>query len=220
MNLQFSKKESIFLYLNNNKDKMLEATFLLSIQYGFDNVSIKQIQKEANVSAGAIYYHFKDKNDILNHMLNKYLKGSVEDFKKNLRKYDGSFTEKLKFIFYLHLGKELNNEKHVIKLSNDIEIDHTEFDLFLLGIYHQHHELRPLFDEMTIEMLDIFTEFVEEFKEKKEIRADFDSEDVALYIYSVVGGFIKLWAGFTHIPLEKYIDINIKMICESVRVKS
>ncbi|MCL2686927.1 MAG: TetR/AcrR family transcriptional regulator [Methanobrevibacter sp.] len=208
------------MYLNNNKDKVLEATFLLSIQYGFDNVSIKQIQEEANISAGAIYYHFKDKNDILNHMLNKYVRGAIRDFKKSLRKYEGSFVEKLKFIFYLHLGKELDGEKHVIKLSNDIEIDHTEFDLFLLGIYHQHHDLRSLFDDMTVELLSVFREFVEEFQEKKEIRDDFDSEEIALYIYSIIGGFIKLWAGFTHIPMEKYIDINIKMICESVCIKN
>ena len=207
------------MYLNNSKDKVLEAAFLLSIKYGFDNVSIKQIQEEAEVSAGAIYYHFKDKNDILNHMLNKYVEGAIEDFKKSLRKYEGSFAEKLKFIFYLRLGKELNGEKYVIKLSNDVEIDHTEFDLFLLGIYHQHHALRPLFDEMTIKMLDVYIEFVEEFQEKKEIRDDFDSGEIALYIQAVVSGLIKLWAGFTHVTMEKYIDINIKMICESVRIK-
>jgi len=208
------------LYHNSSKDRVIEAAFLLSIQYGFDNVSIKQIQDEADVSAGAIYYHFKDKNDILNNMINKYLKRAIKCFGKNLRKHEGSFAEKLKFIFYLHLGKELNNEKHVIKLSNNIEIDHTEFDLFLLGIYHQHHELRSLFDEMTVEMLNIFREFVEESQEKKEIRDDLNSEDIALYIYSVVGGFIKLWAGFTHISVEKYIDINIKMICESICTKN
>ena len=207
------------MYHNSSKDRVIEAAFLLSIQYGFDNVSIKQIQDEADVSAGAIYYHFKDKNDILNNMINKYLKRAIKCFGKNLRKHEGSFAEKLKFIFYLHLGKELNNEKHVIKLSNNIEIDHTEFDLFLLGIYHQHHALRPLFDEMTIKMLDVYIEFVEEFQEKKEIRDDFDSGEIALYIQAVVSGLIKLWAGFTHVTMEKYIDINIKMICESVRIK-
>ncbi|WP_225370126.1 TetR/AcrR family transcriptional regulator [Methanobrevibacter arboriphilus] len=54
-----------------NKDKIAQAAFLLSLKYGFDNVSIKQIQEEANVTTGAIYYHFKDKNDILDYILKK-----------------------------------------------------------------------------------------------------------------------------------------------------
>ncbi|RBQ22635.1 hypothetical protein ALNOE001_16930 [Candidatus Methanobinarius endosymbioticus] len=49
----------------NNKQKIVDAAFDLSVKYGFDNVSMKQIQEAADIGAGSIYYHFKNKNEIL-----------------------------------------------------------------------------------------------------------------------------------------------------------
>ncbi|WP_225370290.1 TetR/AcrR family transcriptional regulator [Methanobrevibacter arboriphilus] len=85
----------------NNKDKIAEATFLLALKYGFDNVSLKQIQEAANVTTGAVYYHFDNKNDILKHMVELYLLNEIDNFKKIVKNYKGTIVEKLKFVFLL-----------------------------------------------------------------------------------------------------------------------
>ena len=209
------------LYINNNKNRILEAAFFLSLKYGFDNVSIKQIQDEINVSAGAIYYYFKDKNDILVNMLNRGLKDEIKDFEKNLKKYDGTLAEKLKFIFYYNIGTNIDNESYKFNLSdNNHDLIRTEYNSFLLGIYHQHPELRPRFHEANKYIVKIYTDFVEEFKQKNEIRSDMDSGNIALYIHTVVSGFTKLWIGFPEIELEDYMDKNIKMILQTIAVKN
>jgi len=204
------------LLINNNKNRMVEVAFLLSVKHGFDNVSIKQIQEEANVSAGAIYYHFKDKNDILVCMVNRYIKDEINVFKKNLNDYEGSLFEKLRFILCHYTGEMIDNEDYSIALSNNDRIDHLEYNLFLLGIYHQHPELRPIFHEINKEMLDIYKEFVEELKDSNQIRKDVDTEEVAIYISTTAAGFVKLWTGFPDIPLGKFVDSNVKMICNSI----
>ena len=207
--------------INNptNKEILMEVAFSLSLKYGFDNVTIKQIQKEANVSPGTVYYHFKDKNDILANMIERYIKEEIKEFKKHLIDYEGSVHEKLKFIFYHFAGKELDNENYGIELSNNEKINHSDYELLLLGIYHQHPELRPYFHELNKEMLNIFEDFVEDLKEKNEIRNDIDTDAMALHIFTVVSGFSKLYDGCPTVSIEKFADINIGMICDVICYK-
>lgn len=47
------------------KQKISEKAFQLFKQYGYDNVSVRQIASELDITTGALYYHFKNKADIL-----------------------------------------------------------------------------------------------------------------------------------------------------------
>lgn len=55
------------------KEIILEKAFSLFLERGFNGVSMNQIQTEAKVSRGAIYYHFKSKESIYREVINKYL---------------------------------------------------------------------------------------------------------------------------------------------------
>jgi AcrR family transcriptional regulator len=202
----------------NNKDKIAETTFLLSLKYGFDNVTIKQIQEEAGVTAGAIYYHFKDKNDILLHMIKMYLVNEVKIFKEILENYKGSVAEKLKFIFLYHAGENIENINSSLKISDDRDINHKEYYLFLMGVYHQHPELRDYFHELNMEIFNIYKDLIGESMKNKEIRSDVDLEEIALYIFTIFSGFIEIWTAFPNFSLKKIVDTNIKMICNNIKI--
>lgn len=62
----------------STKDKIIESTFLLSLKYGFNNVSINQIKEEANITPSSIYHHFKNKDDILLARLQKYFLDNID----------------------------------------------------------------------------------------------------------------------------------------------
>ena len=91
---------------SNSKFKISDATFKLSLQYGFDNISIKQIQEESGVATGSIYYYFKNKDEILEYMVNKYLMDQFYKTKKQITEFNGSFFEKMNLIFRYE-GSEL-----------------------------------------------------------------------------------------------------------------
>jgi len=93
----------------NNRDKILEISFFLSLKNGFDRVSIKQIQEESGLSPGTIFYYFKNKDEILVAMFEKYFLGQVPIFKETVRNLNCSFIEKLHFIF-TH-GSDLVNKR-------------------------------------------------------------------------------------------------------------
>lgn len=195
-----------------NKDKIAQAAFLLSLKYGFDNVSIKQIQDEADVTTGAIYYHFKDKNDILDYILKKYVFNEVENFKNNLYSEERSFYEKLEFIFYYFTKYNIKNNQNAIEILHENDIDIEEYYLMQLGIYHQHPEFRKLYDDSSKDIFNLFNELIKEAIENKEIKKDTDIEELSIYIFTIFRGIIRVWSILIECSLDKLIETNINMI--------
>ncbi len=57
--------ESMETSHKNTKQKISDKAFQLFREYGYDNVSVRQIAAELDITTGALYYHFKNKADIL-----------------------------------------------------------------------------------------------------------------------------------------------------------
>ena len=51
------------------EQRILDAAAELFIHYGFDKTTVSDIANEAGVSKGAIYLHFKSKDDLLGNLL-------------------------------------------------------------------------------------------------------------------------------------------------------
>ncbi|WP_051671315.1 TetR/AcrR family transcriptional regulator [Oribacterium sp. P6A1] len=47
------------------KEKISDKAFQLFKEHGYDNVSVRQIAAELDITTGALYYHFKNKADII-----------------------------------------------------------------------------------------------------------------------------------------------------------
>ncbi len=53
----------------NRRNQLLDIALNLFAEYGIENVTIKDISKEANVSQGLIYYYFPSKDELLTTVL-------------------------------------------------------------------------------------------------------------------------------------------------------
>lgn len=56
----------------NTKDKILEVSLTMFSTSGYDAVSIRDICGEVGIKESSIYYHFKNKQDILDSLMNKF----------------------------------------------------------------------------------------------------------------------------------------------------
>jgi AcrR family transcriptional regulator len=199
----------------NNKDKITEAAFLLALKYGFDNVSINQIQEAASVTAGAIYYHFDDKADILLNILNTYFLNNIDEFKSILDSCKGSKFEKLKFLFYCHIGYDIRTKSNF--KNSGLEIDYKEYHLLLSGVYHQHPEFRELFDDYDRRVLKFYKYAIQDLFDDDELRDDMSLDDMSLFLFDVFRGFFEVFRGFPDVSLERVVDINTKLLLEAFR---
>ena len=200
----------------NNKDKIIEVTFLLSLENGFDRVSMKQIQEESELSAGSIYYYFKDKTDILVAMLDKYLMGNIPLFKEGVRNSSDKLMERLRAAFLLTTTGF--NQKEIESDSSSMpNFTHNDYFVLLSSAFHQYPEVRPMFNEMQHSLNDFYQELLREAIDKGEIREDIDIKTMNIYIQSCIKGHITLWLNQSDFSLEEIVDSNIYMISDVLK---
>ncbi len=92
----------------NNKEKILSTARRLFLKYGYNGISIRSIAREAKLTTGAVYFHFKNKMDIyrticaeaIDILYNDFRDG-VEKRKQAGQKLISTFDSYIRF-FYKH----------------------------------------------------------------------------------------------------------------------
>ena len=59
--------------MNPSKRKILEEAFALFLTKSYDSVSLREIQDRVGLSRGAIYHHFKSKDEIYDNVIDEFL---------------------------------------------------------------------------------------------------------------------------------------------------
>jgi len=206
----------ISCYMIDNRNKIALAAFALSLQEGFDNVSIKQIQQESELATGSIYYHFKDKNEILTYMVHMYLMDNFNEFKEAIKNFDGSFIERIEFIFNYKTNSFIKEELD-IKLATGHEFDYKKYYTLLTSIFHQHPEARHLFYKLHDDLYDFYSGLVQDAIANGEIRDDIDIDMLVIFIQTSFKGYIDLWVYQPNFPFKKIVDSNLKLIWEAIK---
>jgi len=203
--------------LIDTKRKIVDVTVALSLKNGFDSVSIKDIQEEADLSAGSIYYHFKDKDEILRSMVNIYVKDGVHQLGKDLRNFDGSLIEKINFAFDYKATSFFENKFDSSPHISTAQFNRKDYWVLATSVFHQHPELRSEFYEIHDELYDLFYELVQESIEKGEIRDDIDIRALVIFIQTSLKGYLDLWVYQPNFSFEELVDSNVKMIQEAIK---
>ena len=204
--------------MKNKKEIITEVAFLLALKNGFNNVSIKEIQEATGFSAGSIYYYFKDKDEILLHMLKFYLSDNFYHYRDAIRNSNEYFIEKLEDIFYYLVGfnKKEFNSSH--SSSKSQIVDHREYFGLFSSIFHQHPETRSIFYELHAKSFEFYHELAQEAIDNNEIKENIDVKTLAIFIHTVLKGYIDLFVFHPGLSLEEIVDSNLKMF-ESLILK-
>jgi len=201
---------------STNRDKIVEVAFLLSLKNGFDRVSIKQIQEESGLAAGSIYYHFKDKTEILEFMVNRYLLNNFQGFKHAIMNTNCSFKEKLHFIFH-YKSTSFNKEEIGMYSSTLPSFNYKDYFILLMSIYHQYPQIRHLFHEMHDDLFGFYNEMIQEAVENKEIRDDIDIKSLNIFIQTSLKGYVDLWLNQPNLLFDEIINANVEMVWEAIK---
>lgn len=112
-------------YPEQTIEQILSASAKLFIENGYEKTTIQDIMDELKLSKGAIYHHFKSKEEILNAVLNKrsiYAKEMLYDLIKNTKAENA--REKLKKIL---ISSVTDREAHAIDLILSSQIKNPQF---------------------------------------------------------------------------------------------
>lgn len=83
-----------------SKELIISSAEKLFLEKGFDKVSMRDISEEAKFSKGAIYHHYKSKDEIIKEIINKYVELQRSMLVDLIKKTDG-YTGKDKIVYLL-----------------------------------------------------------------------------------------------------------------------
>jgi len=201
----------------NNKQKIIDAAFSLSVKKGFDNVSMKQIQEESGLAIGSIYYHFENKDEILDYLVKKYVLDSILIFTKEMRELDIPFIEKLKYVFSYKTDSFATKETFSEYSITRPAFDHKDLFAFNTSVFHHHPEIRHYFYEGHDKLFELYYEMVEEAIENGEVRDDIDIKKTTILINTALKGYTVLWVYIPELTLDEIVKANIEMIWNSIK---
>lgn len=183
--------------MNPSKKKILDKAFTLFITNSYDSVSMRDIQDAAVVSRGAIYHHFKSKEEIYEDVLQEYLLPIFVNYSTVVDNTNCTLMEAIQ-------SSVKARQSHIAVLKDIVSF--KEADFYFFKFIYQAIEHSQTFKEkinlLTEKEFNTWRAIIQTAMRKGEIRSDIDIDSVSQwFIISPMG--LGLFASFSN-----YININ------------
>jgi AcrR family transcriptional regulator len=193
----------------DTKNKIMETAFKLFLKKGFDNVSLSEILKESNITTGGFYYYFDSRETLFLSVINEYIFEYFDKCLKQIKNSEGSPKERLKKMILSVIGYDSTMNK-AIKLSESSElIDYRNLHLLYLGSLQNYDIISKRYTEFNLSLIEFVKDLIDESKAQGEISKDLDSDELSIFIQSVIDGTFMLWITVPETPLRKTMNSNI-----------
>jgi len=172
-------------------------------RYGYQGTSIDRIAREAGVTKGAIYYHYKDKNDLLSAAVADRV-AEFEDRVQNACQGVGP-EESLRRVVAVSIEHALSNDRPRFAIKLMVEAIDTN---------------DPLLDEMR-GMMRRFRAFLRNIvragQEGGDFRADVDADAIAAsFTSAVIGAETQYYLDPERFRLEETLQTFVSQLCRDL----
>ena len=196
----------------NTKDLIVEKTLKLILDKGTIDISISEIRNATGLTTGGIYYHFSDKNDIFEAIMQKYMVNYIKiDFDKI--HLEGSSKDRIRdaLLYILH---------HFI---NGVEIEsiHEKINygtvlILLTATGYSDEEVNRLVLQTGKDTGIFLTDLVEDGKRQNEIRQDFSTKSIAESLYNMYMGIQGFWLIFPNEDIDSIFEKNFELTWQAI----
>ncbi len=186
------------------RDGLKETAIDCFARYGYQGTSIDRIAREAGVTKGAIYYHYKDKDDLLA----AAVADRVAEFEDRVqRAVEGCGPEEsLRRVVAVAVEHALSNDRPRFAIKLMVEAIDT------------HDILRDAMRRMMQRYRAFVRNIIRKGQESGDFRADADAEGLAATLTStVIGGETQYYLDPERIRLEQTMDLFIDGLCRDLR---
>ena len=191
----------------NTKDLILEKTLKLILEKGTIDISISEIRNCTGLTTGGIYYHFSDKNEIFEEILQKYLVDYIKvDFDKII--LEGSSKDRIHDTLSYILNHYINGVE--IESINE-KINYSSIVLLLTSVGYAHDRVNQIISQTGNDVKMFLTDLVEEGIRQNEIRQDLPTENIVESLYTLYMGIQYYWLAFPDYDVELMFEKNFEM---------
>ena len=197
----------------NTKDLILEKTLKLILDKGTIDVSISEIRNCTGLTTGGIYYHFSDKRDLFEAIMQKYMVDYIKiDFDKI--PFEGSSRDRIHdALFYIlhHFIDGVEIE------SIDEKISYGTVLILLTSTGYANDEVNRIILQTGNDIELFLTGLVEDGKRQNEIRKDFPSKNIAQSLYIMYMGIQGIWLSFPNEDIDSFFEKNFEMTWQAIK---
>ena len=104
--------------MKSKKEQILDMSFSLFLEKGYDNTSISDILSKLDIARGTLYYHFESKEAIMDAIIERTAKKIVEEAKAIVLQKNLSVYEKIFLLFSAASMKRLSGGDLMIDYLN------------------------------------------------------------------------------------------------------
>lgn len=187
--------------MNPSKKKILENAFNLFLTESYNSVSMQNIQNASGVSRGAIYHHFKSKEEIFEVVVSEYLMPAFTSYTL-IEEEEKSSLQKMIYAAIKY------RQSHVNLLKDITSFKLTDFYFFKFIFEASEHskEFTEQVNVLSEKEFNGWRNTVQLAMRTGEIRADIDIDYVAQSLMTIPMG-LGIFSAFSN-----YININTKDI--------
>ena len=196
----------------DTKDLIIENTLKLILDKGTIDISISEIRNATKLTTGGIYYHFSDKGDIFEAIVQKYMIDYIKiDFDKLI--LEGSSKKKIHDALFYILHHFIDGRE--IESINE-KINYRSVILLLTATGYSEDEVFSI-TLQTGENIRIFlTGLVEEGKMRNEIRQDFSTENIVELLFTMYMGIQSFWLIFAEDNVDFLFEKNFATTWQAI----
>ena len=196
----------------DTKDLILEKTLKLILEKGTIDISISEIRNATGLTTGGIYYHFSDKSDIFEAILQKYM---VDYIKINFDKIilEGSSKNRLHDTLFYILHHYINGVE--IKIINE-KINYRDVILLLTATGYGEDKVNSIVSQTGNDIRMFLTELIEDGKKQNEIRHDFSTEKIVESLVILFMGIQYSWLIFANDDTDLIFEKNFDMTWQAI----
>jgi len=171
-----------WIFLKNSKDKLLHAGINSFLRYGYYNTSIKKISKRAGLTKGGFYHHFKSKDKIFIACVTSLLKNWLETLEQT-DKNESDIYAFIKDCFESNKG--LDEQLLLFGKLDSKEVISNYYSIVSKALLQS-----KSVENITLKLKKVFLQIafakIEKAKAQKKIRVNLKSEEVALFLFSLI----------------------------------
>lgn len=175
-------------------EKILEVSQRLFLEKGYDNTKIQDIADELGMTKGAIYHHFKSKEEIMN-VLGDTMFVNNNPFEIVKKRNDLNGLEKMKYVIKLNQSNE-----QMVELTNQA-----------LPLLENPQILSKMFESNYQNLLPYWLELIEEGQKDGSIKTDQPKELAELLILTDLWMVPSLFPGNVNDIKNRYKFVTIML---------
>jgi AcrR family transcriptional regulator len=192
----------------STEKRILTESMRLFLEKGYHGTSIEDITRAAHLTKGALYWHFKNKEDLLKRIIEEYEKRFLDGMIQAVEEVKGGISEKIEKYFQYNAAFAYYNRELCVS-----------FDTLAAELVGAHHGIEAEFRKIYKKYQKFLSTIILQGKKEKIFKKEIDENLAALVIIAFQGGILVQWSmnrdkidGEAYVNTFKEIMLNGLMI--------